>query len=324
MTDLVLTDDYDAIQVASGEILDYCPNIVGFDTETTIGINQNDCPSLVQIALPNNKVYLFQLKKAKNLLMANPQKFGQVLTSRNIIKVGVDITGDARKIRGLNIEMRGIIDIQDLATTMGESSLSMDALGAKYLPNYIVKQKVYGDYDSQLSGEKIDYAARDARLSLALYLKMICHSIPICLELNPANTNSHFFLWVTNILQTAIADRTYKSIVNQALTQYSPWRNKYIEAQRREVVGTALCQFVEENHWPYDPLKERFIVQPLTIDNLPQKFAGQKYESVVRFLANTWNNNMANSLQYTIDLLGKLITEGKLSIVNGRLINPQT
>lgn len=323
MEDIKLSTTYEEIQSTCNYILDLLPPAVGFDTETTVSSNYKPVDmvgvSLIQIALPNNHVFLFQIQKCIHELLQAPLALEKLLTSRKIIKVGVDITGDAYKIRSMGINMCGYIDIQDIATTKGESGVSMDDLCSKYIPEYQPKNKVLGDYDHDLTIEKIDYAARDARLSLSLYYSILNMNPPAVLTNDSyVGTDVHFDNWVSKTLTTSIADRSYMSIVNQAVNSYGPWRNRYTEKERRSKITKALDSYIERNIWNYDKLTERFAVSSLTEDNLGEKFHGTKISSVVNLLANSGILGERNP-QKIEQLINNLHTVGKLALRNGKI-----
>jgi len=90
------------------------------------------------------------------------------LTSKQLCKVGVNITDDMSKIRNeFGIEPVGYIDIQSLATTFNMVKQSMDDLGLIFVPNYELKNKVKGGM-AQID-EYIKYAKQDAINSLIIY-----------------------------------------------------------------------------------------------------------------------------------------------------------
>ena len=107
--------------------------------------------------------------------------------SKDRIKIGVDIETDVRKITKYmhrNKKLRpedkftkpyhvsGIMDVQNIARTMGETRFSLDYLGKKYVPGFLGNPS---NHDSYLNPtpEQYIYAANDAIVSLQIYQGLI-------------------------------------------------------------------------------------------------------------------------------------------------------
>lgn len=103
-------------------------------------------------------------------------------SSKNRIKIGVDIEGDQRKLvifysklkreyssrtqrrSSFTLNMNGFLDLQSIARFNGEASLSLNALSDKYVEDFIGNPSKLGSYNNP-SDEEYIYAANDAVLS---------------------------------------------------------------------------------------------------------------------------------------------------------------
>jgi ribonuclease D len=246
------------------EILNKKPNVIGFDTETTVPTSAYRGQrmievSLIQMYLPDNSVYLFQIYSDFDALRESPSRLETILTSRSIIKVGVDITNDAKRIKqALDIEMCGFIDIQDLAVTLGLGARSMSELSSHFLT--INKSKsTLGNYDFELTDEQIEYAANDAKLSLRLYRSMVLGTTTHTTT-NDSKYEHNLDAWITAELRAAVTPRKYKSMINQICNAYSPWKLKYGDAERMTRAKDALDSYIQRGKWKYNPANGTFVI----------------------------------------------------------------
>ena len=239
----------EALEVGARELLDLMPNCVGLDTETSI--NGSQPVDLIQIAT-SSKVYLFQIG------IVIPSRLATVLASRDIVKVGVDITTDNARLSRMGVEMKGVIDIQDLAQTMALPAKSLDQLATLYLNKTVPKKRILGNYSGELSEEKINYAAQDAVMSLLIYQAIIQGVKPTVLELKPIE-DQEVFNWITNELRCATNNRKYTSMANMIVNGFGEWRKRFIEHDRKKIACEVLDKYIEKGLWSFDQKGKVFI-----------------------------------------------------------------
>jgi len=151
----------------------------GFDLEF---ISINNVPSIktIQIAYNDNlddvTVILLDDNLKRQLLENKTNKLFRFLTSKDICKVGVNITDDMSKINAeFLLTPIGYIDIQNIAISLGFYKRSMDDLGALFVEGYVPKKKVKRGHN-ELSDEYITYAKQDAINSLIIYYRIIMYN----------------------------------------------------------------------------------------------------------------------------------------------------
>jgi hypothetical protein len=188
-------NEFSQAEILCREILDSDMHVCGFDTETTVpnatNIPSDGLTSVIQICIRKNSngkilpleietndigIYTCYIIPIRRIYLEHkdiPSNLNQLLTSSKIIKTGVNIKLDAKKVnQSYKIEMDGIIDLQDLAISNGNFDYGLNALAKKYL-NLSKLDSELGNYDGILTYEQIMYSAYDAYLSLAIYNKML-------------------------------------------------------------------------------------------------------------------------------------------------------
>ena len=156
----------------------YSPCIVGFDMEWKASFTKGVPPSkvaLIQVHVHAGSCFLFQILSSQCGVVGVPPALLALITSSDIIKTGVNIDGDAQKLRmDYKIAMAGVADANKVLllkhTTDRFSSLA--ALCARFLGKDLCKDAWVrmSDWEvSPLSSQQILYAATDAYASLALY-----------------------------------------------------------------------------------------------------------------------------------------------------------
>src|SRR5579863_187882 len=181
------------------ELLNRNPHVVGLDTETTVHFNSaldtHKLTSVLQVCVRENSrarisnlpvhsedaevysVFIVHLKHLHDSQGKLPSSLIKFFNAPDIIKVGAAIQLDAENIKkSYGIKIQGIVNIQDLARSMGISKISLNDLAEKYLNLNKLDSKL-GNYDTTLTNDQIEYAAYDAYLSLAIYQKML--NIPL-------------------------------------------------------------------------------------------------------------------------------------------------
>lgn len=152
-------------------------SVVGFDTEARPAFSPGESypPSLVQFATAS-AVYLLQVQQ-QDLLGA----MAEVLSSENIIKVGVSVTDDIRNLKKLfEFDERSVVDLGKVAKRHGLKQTGVRNLAGIFLGARIPKgAKTTNWAVRRLTPQQIAYAATDAWACRELYLRfkelqMVC------------------------------------------------------------------------------------------------------------------------------------------------------
>ena len=222
----------------------------GFDTE--------DMPvSLIQLS-SSEICYLFRIKDNIN------KKLVKVLENPFILKVGVDATTDVERLHHYDVNTRGVIDIQPLALSLGDPSISLEDLGKKYIPNFLGKDKLghKGDWNAlTLTPSQLRYATLDAYHSLLIYCEILgipCPKRTVTVD----NSEELLRLWVGEVLAGSVSHRNFDSMVSQVVNSFAPWRKIYLDRERRLKAQAVLYKFIEDSFFPYDKLRNLFLVTP--------------------------------------------------------------
>ncbi|MCK9327198.1 MAG: 3'-5' exonuclease domain-containing protein 2 [Bacteroidales bacterium] len=145
--------------------------VLGFDTETKPSFKKGE----------NNPVSMLQLATEKEAWLFRLNRIGQVpdlltiCADPSILKIGAAIRDDIRLIRKLmSGKPEGFIDLQELVPKYGIQNFGLRKLAAIVLGFRISKSQQLSNWDAEvLSESQIRYAATDAWVSLAIYLKLI-------------------------------------------------------------------------------------------------------------------------------------------------------
>jgi len=143
--------------------------VVGFDTETRPAFRPGESylPSLVQFATAD-AVYLLQVQQ---------QDFSgalrEILSSEQIIKVGVSVADDMRNLKKLfEFEERSVLDLGKVAKRHGLKQTGVRNLAGIFLGARIPKgAKTTNWAVRRLTPQQIAYAATDAWACRELYLR---------------------------------------------------------------------------------------------------------------------------------------------------------
>ena len=258
-----IAQSLDQAQALANQILDYSPVVIGMDTETTTERQlDKGLVSLIQLSTLHD-IYLFQIYNIWQTSQQFPSKLKFVLASTRIIKVGVALDFDAARIKSsYNIDCCGLIDLQHLATTMRIPSLSLDNLATIFVPSYLGKDPLghTGDWDNDvLSYNQIYYASMDAYVSLLIYINMLKQSYQQPTDNVNQSDNKLLLHWIINEMSKAVNNRTLDSMVNQIANSFSPWRNRFIESERKRLAKETIMNLVNDGLIEFDQEKLELI-----------------------------------------------------------------
>lgn len=155
---IVVVDREEQVGAACGDLRRY--KVIGFDTETRpsfrAGVSYK--VSLLQLSTPDT-CYLFRLS---HIRLDN--RILKLLGSREIIKVGADITGDIRSLHALrDFTADGFVDLQHEAIRWGIEEKSLRKLSAIVLGERVSKAQRLSNWEAgQLTPQQQEYAATDA------------------------------------------------------------------------------------------------------------------------------------------------------------------
>ncbi|MEX0330002.1 MAG: 3'-5' exonuclease [Puniceicoccaceae bacterium] len=144
--------------------------VLGFDTESRPSFKkgQNFPASLIQLG-GAKQVWLFQIQKFENM-----ESLWKILANRDIIKAGVAIADDIKKLQELiDFKPAGFVEIADLTQKAGILNTGLRSLAGLLLNFRISKRAQVSNWArSQLTEAQVQYAATDAWVSRELYCHM--------------------------------------------------------------------------------------------------------------------------------------------------------
>ena len=151
-------------------IRDICQeSVVGFDTETRPAFRPGESylPSLVQFATAG-AVYLFQVQQQDYSAAMR-----EIFSSGKIIKAGVSVTDDLRKLKKLfDFEESAVVDLGKVAKRHGLKQTGVRNLAGIFLGTRIPKGAKTTNWAARhLTPQQIAYAATDAWACRELYLR---------------------------------------------------------------------------------------------------------------------------------------------------------
>ena len=149
-------------------------DLLGFDTETRPSFKRGEFypPALIQIATAD-RVFLFRISKTKSLEPLLP-----ILESSDIIKCGVGIHDDVKQLQKFSdFKAGGFLEISKLTLELGYENRGLRALAGLLLGGRISKAAQVSNWArDQLDQKQIKYAATDAWISRAIYLKALAET----------------------------------------------------------------------------------------------------------------------------------------------------
>lgn len=146
--------------------------IIGFDTETKPsfkkGIGNRNSVALLQLST-GDEAFLFRITK-----IGLPQPVADILSDKNITKVGVAIREDIRILQKIQpFRPDGFIELQDYVKQFHIENFSLKKMAAIILNFRISKSQRLSDWESEsLSAAQNIYAATDAWVCREIYLKL--------------------------------------------------------------------------------------------------------------------------------------------------------
>jgi ribonuclease D len=167
--DIYIVNDQEGAVIAARELANY--PVLGFDTETKPSFKKGQVfeVSLLQLSIPG-KAFLFRI-----LLCGIPDLLKQVLEDENIIKTGVAIHDDLKKLRKIrDFIPGGFVDLQKFSSELGIESNGLRKLAAIVLGIRISKNQQLTNWESEeLTEAQAIYAATDAWVSYEIYEKLM-------------------------------------------------------------------------------------------------------------------------------------------------------
>lgn len=156
----------DAIEILKHE------KVIGFDTETKPsfkkGKDNRNHVALLQLA-GSNCVFLFRLNK-----IGFPEALTNLLSDKNIIKVGVAIREDIRILQKLtHFKPENFIELQDYVKKFQIENFSLKKLAALVLNIRISKSQRLSDWETdELAQAQMIYGATDAWACREIFFKL--------------------------------------------------------------------------------------------------------------------------------------------------------
>ena len=155
---IVIVDKNEQIEEACNDLKRY--DVIGFDSETRpsfrAGVSYK--VGLLQLSTPDT-CYLFRLS---HIRLDN--RILKILGSRQILKIGADVTGDIRALHALrNFHADGFVDLQVEASRWGIEEKSLRKLSAIVLNMRVSKAQRLSNWEAEiLTQQQQEYAATDA------------------------------------------------------------------------------------------------------------------------------------------------------------------
>lgn len=144
--------------------------VLGFDTETRPSFQKGEFYHVALVQLATEKtVYLFRLCKAPMM-----EELAKLFSNPNILKVGVATRDDVKGLLRLHdFDPAGFLDLALKVSNAGRT-VGLRALVAEHLGMRMVKAAKTTNWEnSYLSGEQLNYAAKDALAGLLIYQKLL-------------------------------------------------------------------------------------------------------------------------------------------------------
>jgi ribonuclease D len=151
-------DREEQVDAACEELLRH--RVIGFDTETRPSFRAGVSYKVALLQLSTEDTcYLFRLS---HIRLSN--RILKILGSRQILKIGADVTGDIRSLHALRLfHADGFIDLQREASRWGIEEKSLRKLSAIVLGKRVSKAQRLSNWEAEiLTEQQREYAATDA------------------------------------------------------------------------------------------------------------------------------------------------------------------
>ena len=155
---IVIVDREEQVDAACEELLHH--RVIGFDTETRPSFRAGVSYKVALLQLSTEDTcYLFRLS---HIRLSN--RILKILGSRQILKIGADVTGDIRSLHALRLfHADGFIDLQREASRWGIEEKSLRKLSAIVLGKRVSKAQRLSNWEAEiLTEQQREYAATDA------------------------------------------------------------------------------------------------------------------------------------------------------------------
>lgn len=155
---IVIVDKMEDVEAAYNDLKSH--TMIGFDTETRpsfrAGVSYK--VGLLQLSTPDT-CYLIRLSRIRL-----DNRILKILGSRQILKVGADVSGDIRALHALrNFNADGFVDLQVEASRWGIEEKSLRKLSAIVLNKRVSKAQRLSNWEAEsLTPQQQEYAATDA------------------------------------------------------------------------------------------------------------------------------------------------------------------
>lgn len=145
-------------------------SILGFDTETRPSFKKGVVypTALIQISALN-QAWLLRVSR-----MGYPPELLEVLTRDDILKVGLGLNDDLRRLKAdFQFEPGGFLDLQQYVTAFRIEEKGLKKLSGIVLGHRISKAQQVSNWDADLLTEaQLRYAATDAWICLKIYNRL--------------------------------------------------------------------------------------------------------------------------------------------------------
>ncbi|KAG8990987.1 hypothetical protein FRB90_001503 [Tulasnella sp. 427] len=172
---------------------------VGFDMEWTVIFRRGVIPrktALIQVA-DKTKIMLFHISRMSEF----PRSLKRIIEDPTIVKTGVNITGDAKKLYGdWGIQAQGIVELAMLAWEVDKPTMqrhgfktgwtTLANMVAMYTRRVLPKgAERTSDWEKPLNEEQLEYASNDAHCGLVIYNKLVAKAEEATIDLSKLRLN---------------------------------------------------------------------------------------------------------------------------------------
>ncbi|KAJ1103498.1 hypothetical protein NDU88_000921 [Pleurodeles waltl] len=171
--------------------------VLGMDCEWVSTEGRSSPVSLLQLASHSGRCVLVRLPQLTSSATPIPKTLLNLLADGSILKVGVGCREDGCKLlQDYGLSVNGTVDLRYLAMRhrkdMFQNGLSLKSLSESIL-NYTLDKSIWlrcSDWEAEeLTREQMSYAAKDAQISLALFLHLLA---PLPMSASPEVKESPF------------------------------------------------------------------------------------------------------------------------------------